>query len=40
MELATLGSWSGVGDFRQLDWSWRLQAIGVELENFRQLEWS
>ena len=30
----TSGSWSGVGevgDFRQLEWSWQLQAVGVEL---------
>ena len=22
VELVTSGSWSGVGDFRQLEWSW------------------
>ena len=46
VELATSGSWSGVGDYRQLEWSWQLQAVGVELatsgilSDFRQLEWS
>ena len=36
----TSGSWSGVGDFSTLEWSWCLQAVGVELGDFRQLEWS
>ena len=31
-ESATSGRWSGVGDFRQLEWSWWLQAVGVELQ--------
>ena len=49
LELATSGGWSGVGDFRRLEWSWRLRAVGVELAisggwsgvgDFGQLEWS
>ena len=52
MELATSGSQSGVGnfrDFRLLEWSWQLQEVGVELAtsgswsgvgDFRKLEWS
>ena len=27
----TSGSWSEVGDFRKLEWSWCLQEVGVEL---------
>ena len=48
----TSGSLSEVGDFSrvgELEWSWRLQEVGVELAtsgswsgvgDFRQLEWS
>ena len=44
-ELAPSGSWSGIYDFRQLEWSWHLQEVGVEqavgvevVIDFRQLE--